>query len=347
MKMKKMRESNMELFRILAMFLVLVVHADFLALGSPKRELYVENSTLFFGQFFFESLAIGCVNMFVLISGWFGIRASIKGFLNILFQGLFFSIGIFIVMILLGKTELSYKGLLFGGLRCFWLFGENWFIKAYIGLYLLAPVLNAFIENTGRRSLEYFLLAFFVFQTLYGWLFPGVQFFVGGYSTISFIGLYMLARYCKLYSPFFTCFSRNIDFLMYVSIVVIITLVASISVIFEVNYIRDIMYQYTNPLVITASLYLLLYFSKLDIGHIPLVNTVAASTFAVYLLHIDPNILSSYFRPFIKDLAMRFDGFIFLLVVFGGLLLIYIVSIVLDQIRIFLWNKLLPHIIKE
>lgn len=44
----------MELFRILAMFLVLVVHADFLALGSPKRELYVENSTLFFGQFFLK-----------------------------------------------------------------------------------------------------------------------------------------------------------------------------------------------------------------------------------------------------------------------------------------------------
>lgn len=346
--MKKKRESNMELFRILAMFLVLVVHADFFALGAPTRELFDENPTLFFGQYFFESLSIGCVNMFVLLSGWFGIRPSKKGFLNLLFQGLFFSLGICFFIICFVETDFSLINLLKKLGDCFWLFGQNWFILSYIGLYILSPMLNNFVVNTNKRTLEYFLFAFFVFQTLYGWAFTGARFFDNGYSTFSFIGLYVLARYCNLYTPIFAGFSWNIDSFIFISIVVIITFVSSFSfIIFDVAIISNKMFMYTNPLVIMASLYLLLCFSKLKISYNPLINVVAASTFAVYLLHIDPNIFIPYFRPFIKDLAMRFDGFIFLLVVFGGLLLIYIVSIVLDQIRIFLWNKLLPHIIKE
>ena len=33
---KKVRYSNMELLRIVAMFLVLLVHADFFSLGAPE-----------------------------------------------------------------------------------------------------------------------------------------------------------------------------------------------------------------------------------------------------------------------------------------------------------------------
>lgn len=35
---KKERESNIELLRLLAMFLVLVVHADFFFIGSTNTE---------------------------------------------------------------------------------------------------------------------------------------------------------------------------------------------------------------------------------------------------------------------------------------------------------------------
>ena len=34
--MKKFRQSNMELLRIVAMFLVLLVHADFFSIGAPS-----------------------------------------------------------------------------------------------------------------------------------------------------------------------------------------------------------------------------------------------------------------------------------------------------------------------
>lgn len=51
-KIKKERLSNFELLRIIAMFLVLVVHADFFALGAPNREDVITEPLSSFGRYF-------------------------------------------------------------------------------------------------------------------------------------------------------------------------------------------------------------------------------------------------------------------------------------------------------
>ena len=107
MQETKIRESNFELLRIIAMFMVLVLHADFQALGEPTRADILSSTLTSSLKVFFEMASIIAVNVFVLISGWFGIRPSIKGFCKFVFQCLFFSFAIYLVMILLGRVELS------------------------------------------------------------------------------------------------------------------------------------------------------------------------------------------------------------------------------------------------
>jgi surface polysaccharide O-acyltransferase-like enzyme len=75
---------------------------------------------------------------------------------------------------------------------------KNWFIKSYIGLYILSPILNCFCEKATEKQFVIFLTGFYIFQTLYG-LLDAVTFINGGYSTFSFIGLYILAQYIKRY----------------------------------------------------------------------------------------------------------------------------------------------------
>lgn len=195
--MKKERLSNIELLRLVAMLLVLVVHANFFALGSPTQHDTVVNPENALARFLFQSFAIVCVNVFVLISGWFGIKPSVKGFSNFIFQCLFFLCGIYLVMLVIGLLPLTLKGIA----GCLVLLNWNWFIKAYIGLYILAPVLNAFVENASRKKYLCVLVSFFTFQTIYSWVSNGAVFFEGGYSTMSFIGLYLLARYINVYKP--------------------------------------------------------------------------------------------------------------------------------------------------
>ena len=191
----KERDSNIELLRLLAMFLVLVVHADFFSIGRPLQDDTIATPISTFFRFFFESMSIVCVNIFVLISGWFGIKPKASSFCNFIFQCLFFLVGIYVTFLLLGLTTLSVRGLA----GCLVMLSGDWFIKAYIGLYILAPVLNAFADNADKKTYRRVLLAFFTFQTIYSWVCSGAVFFESGYSTMSFIGLYLLARYLNRY----------------------------------------------------------------------------------------------------------------------------------------------------
>jgi len=83
MSQKKERDSNMELLRLIAMFLILLVHADFWTLGAPTATECVNTTLDASLRVFFEQLSIASVNIFVCISGWFGIRPSFRGGLTI------------------------------------------------------------------------------------------------------------------------------------------------------------------------------------------------------------------------------------------------------------------------
>ncbi|WP_303753484.1 acyltransferase family protein [uncultured Alistipes sp.] len=188
------RQSNFELLRIIAMFMILVVHADFWLLGLPTLAEFHAAPAGTWTRILIESASIGCVNIFILISGWFSIRVSVRGFCSFLFQCAFFLLGFYLLMIIAGQEQPGLRQL--APYLCFT--KANWFIKAYIGLYILAPMLNLFAETATKRQLALTLLAFYSFQTLYGWTNSAV-FVEQGYSTFSFIGLYLLARYLKLH----------------------------------------------------------------------------------------------------------------------------------------------------
>lgn len=94
---KMMRDSNMELLRIVAMLLVLVVHADFASLGAPTKVEVMNNPYLSIVRLGVESISIISVNVFVLLSGWYGIKMKRKGLIGLLFQSMFFGIlGVFL-----------------------------------------------------------------------------------------------------------------------------------------------------------------------------------------------------------------------------------------------------------
>jgi len=186
------RQSNFELLRLFAMLLVLVVHADFWTLGRPTIASISQVPLQSFTKVAIESIAVVCVNCFILISGWFGIRATWKGGCGFIFQCLYFIIGFYIIALSQGWSSFSLNKIW----ECLLLTPNSWFIHSYIGLYILSPVLNAFLEKASKKSIESVLIIFFLYQSTFGWL-NGAQYFMGGYSAISFCGLYLLAGYVK------------------------------------------------------------------------------------------------------------------------------------------------------
>lgn len=336
------RKSNLELLRIIAMFLVLVVHADYFSLGAPTAHEIESQPVSSFTRIFMESISIVCVNVFVLLSGWFGIHPKFKSISNFCFQCLFFLISIYVVCLLFGLALFNLRGVA----GCFSLTQWDWFVKAYIVLYIISPVLNAFIESTNKKKYQIVLLFFFLFQSVYGWLTQAVGFYVYGYAPLSFIGLYLLARYIYLYSPKFSQMSRSFYIYGYLGITLFMAIFCFVdSMDGESSRLMNGMFTYYNPLVILSSLCLLLYFSKLSFQR-KLINWVAASSFAVYLMHMNPNIAVPYFQPLMRKIYEYYDGIFYLIVVALCLLLIFMLSVLIDQIRIITFKYLYPYIEK-
>lgn len=142
-EMKPERLSNIELLRIIAMFMIIAVHADYWLFGMPDKPA-ISGSHLGSGvtRIFIEQLSIVGVNIFVGISGWFGIRPSAKSLLSFIFQILFFLISIYFIGVIVGLQQFSIKTLS----QCFLFTHHHWFIKAYLALYIIAPVLNIYIK---------------------------------------------------------------------------------------------------------------------------------------------------------------------------------------------------------
>lgn len=244
----KERESNIEAARILAMILVVLVHANYFSLGGIDRSDIISSPSSSFMRMFFEHLCIVGVNLFVLISGWFGIRPTVKGAISLLYQVLFYSILILAAGIIIGIPipEGEMKEVFYFG--CFY-----WFIPAYLCLYALSPILNSFIEHSTRNQLLHVLIAFFFLEFIYGWITNSAS-FDGGYSTLSFIGLYLLARYVNKYSDKL----KSINPMVSLGGYFIMTIIPTVIAFFGIKYIGHGLssYKYCSPFVISASLFL-------------------------------------------------------------------------------------------
>ena len=65
-------------------------------------------------------------------------------------------------MLITGYAELSFMGIV----ACLCLAESDWFILAYVGLYVLSPVLNPFIEHDSPTLCRRVQILVFLFQTI-------------------------------------------------------------------------------------------------------------------------------------------------------------------------------------
>ena len=149
----------MELLRIIAMVFIMLVHANFRALHYPTADEMAVSPTGVFVRYLWESLFVLGVNAFVMLSGWYGIRFRLSRLWELLFQVLFFAVCIITIACIYEQRWPVMRDL------GYLLLSDNydyWFVKAYLMLYILSPVLNAFVERASREQLLQVLLLFFV-----------------------------------------------------------------------------------------------------------------------------------------------------------------------------------------
>ena len=355
------RQLNMELMRVVSMMLVLLVHACFLSVW-PMREYFVASPAKAVALTYGESVALVCVNCFILISGYFAIRPKLKSLLNLLFLIFFYKIVIYAV----DFTTFGYNQThLVAAIYPF----TDWFVGAYLGLYLLSPILNRYIESAPEKEFRTFLIIFLIIQVTFGWMpfdwntdeayyFLNFNFmdFSCGYSVLAFIGLYCLARYIRLHGEHFLGGVlgrwKARDFLL---LFLAIAVVNAAMYVFSRVYISDIklsvyicqlFVRYNNPLTVAQSVCLLCFFIKLrvrsDSPAGPMIVTFGRSAFAVYLIHFN-YLLLPYFKQAAKYLYHNLPVWGWVPAILLYVIAIYVVCVLIDQVRLAVWRAISPR----
>ena len=329
---KSVRDSNIELLRIVAMILMLIDHAGYMSIQPPTQMEVNEEPLLSFCRFSSQALSSVCVNVFVLISGWFGIKIKLSRIVEFLSQCYFICIVLY-----LGLLAMDYAiPMNTGDLLKFVLFDDLWFVKAFLLLYLFAPMLNLFVDNLLQRKFLWFVVAFAVIQTVHGF-FTQAPWFDKGQSPLTLMLLYLMGRYLRCYPCRFTKYSKKVDMMSYLLISLITAFLAFISVKYGAEGYR--LFSYASPLLIMASVYFFLFFTKLSFRS-SLVNWVAVSSFAVYVVNCEGHSWIIYTRIIGNWWKTESIGTFVLYTIFA-IVTVFIIAIVLDKIRYYSFKLVL------
>lgn len=318
------RESNIELLRIVAMLLVVFVHANYYSLGGVSISEIEQTPYNSFIRALLEQLCVICVNVFVIISGWFGINPSLKGGLSLLFQVFFFHTVLVLLAICLGEIvslRTIVNGYYFGSIY--------WFVIAYLILYSISPVLNSFINNANPR-LYLSVLCIFLFMEFVFALIPNIDPFKSGYSAISFIGLYLLVQFVRKYCQKLQNIGCKQCFMLY-----FVMSILPVLLFFITKYNFNIC-AYSSPFVIFASLFFFLAFKNIHF-YSKVINIIAYSSFSIYLIHMHP-IVKPYFIQLMNSAYDYLGGYGYILFVIVFAICLGAFCVLFDKLRVLLWN---------
>lgn len=208
--------------------------------------------------------------------------------------------------------------------------------------------MNSLVEHSSKKTLCTVLISFYIFQFIYGWIFPSATRYIwGGYNPLSFMGLYLFARYLKVYGSRFLHYNKITYILLIVGTIIFVsTLYILPSYLgFHTVTLGLIFLNYISPTTLLIAVSFLLLFSKVEIKS-KFVNWCGASCFAVFLIHTNPNTLYRY-KDFFIELHSNYTTITFWILSFLCMFVVFSLAIIIDQFRLKLWNVLWPILEKK
>ncbi len=319
------------------MTMVLITHAVIAPLGGmPTHEMCQSQPWISILRCEFGSFAVLGVNIFVLISGWFGVRLSTKSVINILFQIVFYRIVIGVIFAVAGQSTWT---------EAVWYMlpgNKDWFSRCYLLMLLFTPPINCYLKSKAKE-LYGFVGILLAFQIIFGWLVPVWPEFNHGYSVISFIILYMIGRRMRaLYDS--GMMKTRLSLPMLCSVIAVCGL-AVWALCYMIphegicGWIRRWDISYASPLNIAFAAGFIMLFARFSFKSVS-VNRLASSAFAVYLIHENPLV-----RPFYHSAASWIFSFGNAALIFVGVIVLaiatYMVCFSVDRVRLALWNRII------
>ena len=339
--MKKVRNSNIEILRIISMLMIVISH------WTVHNGVVNQTIEMSFNRLLLEWTMLGNIGViiYVMITGYFLGKSekpfSIKKILRIWLQVLFYSLTIYVLLVILGKEPFSLGNLLKSMIPV--TAKEYWFVTAFLVLMFLTPFINSYINNIKKdeftKLLKVLTVLFILLPTLAiiliiikGYLQIQIDFY--GTELIQFIYFYLVGAYVSKYEV--TILKKHGFMILIISILIL--LVSPIVIIFlskfkpELVYYSNFLFNRNSLICVLIGVSLLYIFTNKKVFCNKVINYIAGTMFAVYLIS-DNN----YVRKILWTELLCVGDYVlsnYLIVnLFLSVLIIFISCIIIEIIR--------------
>lgn len=353
-KHMKNRNSNIELLRIFAMLMIVAHHAVIHNGFKITEEVFTPLQ-----GFYYVMQALGKigVTLFFLISAWFlcdGRSLHFKKTFSRIYtlekQLIFYGITLFIIFFVLHRINdiVPNPPLSLGVKSIIPVWGFLWwYCTAYVAFLLFSPFLTYFLHTAGKRIHFYLTVVLFItWGIIYG-LTPLEFFGISGDTFIFFLVLYTFIAYLRWYNlvpstkQSWTIIGIGGGFL-----ILCIVIGGTLKNITGIQAFTKLQTDFSDSgklpiILISLGIFCLVIQSK-RVWHSRVINSIAASTLAVYLIHDYP-VTREFLWHSVFNIGKFYNSPFAPLISLGIILGVFIVCIAIDYVRRFLFRFVLDR----
>ena len=318
------RQSNFELLRIACMAGVLLNHTLQNLWNIHTPEITWANEC----RIFLMNWAILAVNCFVMISGYFTIELSWRRVMRYYLQ-CFFYMALFVTISAIIHHSLTPHDLA----RVVFAGSENdWFIRCYFALMLIAPFLNKALRAMTTGELRLSLMLILIVDVYFGYMHQVKEVAAEGYELVHLTTMYILGHYISR-----TEADTRPWGLWLLGMLILMTGLHILKMrFFPISVIYSL--HYNSPCLIIASVMLFLWARTWRIQS-NAVNWFAGGVFAVYLIHCNAY-FSPYYWQFMKNLRDIGPWFVTPLLLAGAGAAFFCLCVLFDKLRAHIFRPL-------
>lgn len=259
-------------------------------------------------------------------------KFRIKGIWNVWSTTWLYSVCIYSLFLITNNTTFSFNELLVNiAPICS---NTYWFVTSYLVIMLIAPALSYIANNLTHKQYISLLVAGFIlcFQQFLG------QFLMSEQQVPLFVYLFFIGGYLQKYQPIFTSKQLYLAFIGVLSFSFAYTFFKNYQ-LNSYNYIIYGMCNHELVLPLSVSVFLLFRHIRVPQKYHSIINTIAPLSFAVYIIHTQPNIHEALWG-YVTRSVFEMNNWLLLIHCITTSTLVFVLCIFIEKIRRLLINRI-------
>lgn len=304
------------------MFLIVVTHfVGHNILSSSRTNQLSPGEMNYFSSNFLFSISVGAVSCFVIISGYFQIKFSLRKLVLFVLPIIFYEFLFGLLFVNIKSQTLSLL--------------NYWFVRYYLALMIMSPIINYGLIHLKEIEIRIILILSFVFFILPISSISGNR----GMNIYMFILMYIIGYYIRNYVNLSWSWGGY-----FLSFLCSVALILGETIFFHIfgsnNGAGTYSYNRDSIFVVASAIFLFMSFVKMNIKS-KAINWISSSCFYVYIITENINIYTTPdgLYDFLNVKSWE-NTSCYSFKIIGYSLIVFSICIFVDKLRCLLFGKL-------